>query len=245
MKVNKTSEACGKFNVMNADSIAAGLMEAWEPDDAMVRQELASKARASSEEAFKKLAGQFWLLVINALSADDAKIFKVPQTTAFLEYHLDDKLVDTKANVYFKTRGEVEAYNPYGRFSSLGTPKLRIVIGEYGDAEKRKSILPYKPNDIVKLSTDTEFAAKVATRVATKIQANRQRYLSNISRESYAKKVAGVYEANKAFFNSIGNYGSDISVDTDGSITVSLQIKGDIARLKEVVELVKKPLTKV
>lgn len=236
MKVNKTTEACKAYNETNADAIGSGLMDAWEPDDAMLKQEARQKAQAKSEADFHRLAGQFWMLVMTHLSAEDAKVFEMPQLHPHLSYLFSNDNPSTTENVYLKSRGEVEAFNSHGRYSSLGTPKLRVVLGEYGDAIKRKDLLPYKPNDIIKLSTDTEFAKKVAEKLSARIAANRTRRSAQLQGEQYSKKKNKVYEDNKEFFNSIGIYGSDLSLDNEGNIMIKIQIKGDIDRIKNIAK---------
>lgn len=239
MKVNKSTQDCAAFNLANAAVIAAGLMDNQEPDDEMLRQEASERTRAQSKEQFAALSGQFWNLVIAQLSADDAKVYEMPQKGAHLSY---DSAAD-KSNSYFKTRGEVNVHTT-GYHYERRPGKLRVSIGEFGES-KRQVHFNYKPNAIAQMATDVEFAKKCATEITERMMENRRKYQANIDKANYASRKAIVYDANKAFFNSIGNYG-DFSLSSDsGEITVSIQVKGNIERLKEIVDFTKQPLTKV
>ena len=230
MKVNQSTKRCEEYNKTNAEAIGAGLMEAWEPSDAIIRQEKEQLVKAASVEEFKKLCGQFWRLVIAQLSTEDAQLFTVEQTEATLS-----RVMDTYS---LSTRGEVEARLGYsGCYDRIS--KLKVCVGEYGDRHNRRQTYQYKVNEIAKLAVDAEFAKKVAAAIQTRIAANRIRVAHEKATEDAYKLRNKVYEANQAFFNSIGLYSSDIVVDGNGDIRIAIPIKGNIERLKEIAAFAK------
>lgn len=239
MKVDKSTSECADYNQKNADSIGAGLMDSWEPSDKMIQQEANEKAHAKSKEDFANYAAQFWRLVIAQLSAEDAIVYSGENQNTSLQYDSNDK-----ANSYFSTRGSVEAYRSGGFYAYERTKyKVRVNVGNYHE-HKREVHLFYKPNDIAALAKDVEFAKRIAKEITERMSYNRSKYNSNIAKADYAKRKSDVYEANKAFFNSIRNYGS-FEMNDEGIITLSLEISGNLERLREIVETLKQPLTKV
>jgi len=60
MKINMSTEACKAHNVTNADYIAAGLEEAWEPNDEQLkREEKARTEAAAGKVSFKGCCGTY------------------------------------------------------------------------------------------------------------------------------------------------------------------------------------------
>lgn len=226
MKVNKTTEACAKRNAENKATIDLGLMEAWEPSDEILRQEAQQRVQAKSRDEFLKFCGQFWLLVKAQLSADDAKVYSDKQRGTSLDYDLEAD----KANGYYRVGCEIQTRT---RGYSSGT-KLSVQVGSYGDQPKRVTYI-YKPNAIASLAVDVEFAKKVAASITERMIRNRQKYAANIERERYAAKKTAVYNANQDFFQSIGVY-SDFRLDDDGTLTLKIQVSGNIERIKKIVE---------
>jgi hypothetical protein len=71
MKIHKTTEECNKYNAENKSAIDCGLMEGYEPDDAMVKEEAEDKAREAAK--FQKAETELDIFKMLDPNTDGAK----------------------------------------------------------------------------------------------------------------------------------------------------------------------------
>lgn len=75
MKIYKTTEECNKYNTENKSAIGCGLMEAWEPDDKILKEEADAKAREDAK--FQKAKTKLDILKMLDPNTDGARCLGV------------------------------------------------------------------------------------------------------------------------------------------------------------------------
>ena len=78
MKTNKTSTECAKYNTANAEAIATGLVESWEPDDRTAAVEAEEARHAAIRARFDEAAANLFRNAWAALSADAKAAYGPP-----------------------------------------------------------------------------------------------------------------------------------------------------------------------
>ena len=172
MKVNKTSEECAKFNALNAECIATGLVEANEPND----QVLANEAKAAAEKAagVKRFTAKIGILhaIWLALPENLRALYQEPKA---VEGKDDYRPTMVSVGSLYLDGITLESFSGGDRWSSRHN-YYRLEVGGYGDAGR-----------YIKLNAELTISQAQITKAVNKLA---DKYAQRVAKQNLAKKIA-------------------------------------------------------
>ena len=173
MKVHKSSEECAKFNALNAEYIATGLVEANEPND----QVLANEAKAAAEKAagVKRFTAKVGILhaIWLALPENLRALYQEPKAVEGKDDYCPTMV--SVGNLYLDGI-TLESFSGGDRWSSRHSC-YRLEIGGYGDGAGR----------YIKLNAELTISQAQITKAVNKLA---DKYAQRVAKQNLAKKTA-------------------------------------------------------
>jgi hypothetical protein len=232
MKVEKSSEACTKHNAVNAEYISAGLVEAWDPSDAILLQE--AKAEQQRQAGKKRHAAM--IAIVHAIWE------ALPENirSEYIEPKIDPVATGDERGVCLSGQRvdtmTLEACHRSSGYFSSNFAYYWLEMGSYGDRTfvKLNTVLNISPKQI------TNAVAKLSERYAVRIAQNnrnlaagqaavrRTEWLKDSGNVALAKTILDAYH--------ISFYSGEVEVHLDGRVQMDGKIL-TVAQWQEVAAL--------